>query len=107
MAWQRKSEWYSKSKWKGRISRLHLRDDYANTVLCGIKNMNYLDKMVINSLKYNCGVHEIKTNITPDSKVPGANMGPTRALPAPGGPHVGPMNLAIWDAHANASQLIK
>ena len=34
---------------------------------------------------------------TPDSKVHGANMGPTWVLSAPDGPHVGPMNLAIWD----------
>ena len=33
----------------------------------------------------------------PDSKVHGANMGPTWVLLAPDGPHVGPMNLAIWD----------
>ena len=32
----------------------------------------------------------------PDSKVHGANMGPTCVLSAPGGPHVGLMNLAIW-----------
>ena len=31
----------------------------------------------------------------PDSKVYGANMGPTLVLLAPGGPHVGPMNIAI------------
>ena len=31
----------------------------------------------------------------PDRKVLGANMGPTWALSAPDGPHVGPMNLAI------------
>ena len=31
----------------------------------------------------------------PDSKVHGANTGPTWALSAPDGPHVGPMNLAI------------
>ena len=30
-----------------------------------------------------------------DSKVHGANMGPTWVLSAPDGPHVGPMNLAI------------
>ena len=30
-----------------------------------------------------------------DSKVHGANMGPTWALSAPDGPHVGPMNIAI------------
>ena len=33
----------------------------------------------------------------PDSKVHRANMGPTWVLPAPDGPHVGPMNLAIRD----------
>ena len=32
----------------------------------------------------------------PESKVHGANMGPTWVLSAPDGPHVGPMNLAIW-----------
>ena len=31
----------------------------------------------------------------PDSKAHGANMGPTWVLSAPGGPHVGPRNLAI------------
>ena len=31
----------------------------------------------------------------PDSKVHVAHMGPTRYLSAPGGPHVGPMNLVI------------
>ena len=30
----------------------------------------------------------------PDNKVHGASMGPTRVLSAPGGLHVGPMNLA-------------
>ena len=33
----------------------------------------------------------------PDSKIHGANMRPTWVLPAPDGPHVGPMNLAIWE----------
>ena len=32
-------------------------------------------------------------NRTPDSKVHGANMGPTLVLSAPGGPHVGPWIL--------------
>ena len=43
-------------------------------------------KMSMNSL-----VH-----IVPDSKVHGANMGSTRGRQDPGGPHVGPMNFAIW-----------
>ena len=33
----------------------------------------------------------------PESKVHGANMGPTWVLSAPDGPHAGPMNLAIRD----------
>ena len=33
--------------------------------------------------------------LSPDSKVYGAIMGPTWVLWAPGGPHVGPINLAI------------
>ena len=32
-----------------------------------------------------------------DTKVHGANMGPTSVLVAPDGPHVGPMNPAIRD----------
>ena len=34
----------------------------------------------------------------PDSKVYGANMGPIWGRHDPGGPHVGPMNFAIWGA---------
>ena len=32
----------------------------------------------------------------PDSKVHGAHMGPLWGRQDPGGPHIGPMNLAIW-----------
>ena len=41
---------------------------------------------IISRPKWNC----------PDSKVYGANMGRTWGLQDPGGPHVGPMNHAIW-----------
>ena len=34
----------------------------------------------------------------PDSKVHGANMGPIWDRQHQGGPHIGPMNLAIWVA---------
>ena len=34
----------------------------------------------------------------PDSKVYGANMGPTLGRQDPGRPHVGPMNVVIWVA---------
>ena len=38
----------------------------------------------------------------PDSKVHGANMGPIWGRQDPGGPHVGPMNFAIWVNTRNA-----
>ena len=38
-----------------------------------------------------------KSPYNPDSKVHGANMGPTWGRQDPGGPHVGPMNFAIWE----------
>ena len=41
-----------------------------------------------------------------DSKVHGANMGPTWVLSAPGVPYVGPMNLALWEEHCHAQQSI-
>ena len=36
------------------------------------------------------------TVLCPDIKVHGANMGPIWGRQDPGGPHVGPMDLAIW-----------
>ena len=35
-------------------------------------------------------------SIYSDSKVHEANMGPIWGRQGPGGPHVGPMNIAIW-----------
>ena len=35
-------------------------------------------------------------NLNPESKVHGANMGSIWGRQDPGGPHVGPMNFAIW-----------
>ena len=40
-------------------------------------------------------VWRVISEMYPDNKVHGAHMGPTWVLSAPGGPHVGPMNLAI------------
>ena len=37
------------------------------------------------------------SQVIPDNKVPGANMGSTWDLSAPDTPHLGPMNLAISD----------
>ena len=48
-------------------------------------------------------VRTVLVNDIPDSKVHGANMGPTWVLAAPDGPHVGPMNLAIRDSLSSYS----
>ena len=50
------------------------------------------------SLIYSCYSKTIisMTWLDPDSKVCGANIGPTWGRQVPGGPNGGPMNLAIW-----------
>ena len=57
-----------------------------------------VDDQVIFRSAYNS--HCIKVNSVlgnyPDSKDHGANMGSIWVLSAPGGPHIGPMDLAIW-----------
>ena len=41
----------------------------------------------------------------PDSKVRGANMGPIWGRQDPGGPHIGPMNFAIWVGPSSDKEL--
>ena len=45
-------------------------------------------------------------NTSPDGKIHGANMGLIRGRKVPGGPHVGPMNLAIWELWEGNPQII-
>ena len=66
----------------------HRQFPHANNIC----NMNTL-KRVDTTAWQNC---RQATQDCPDSKVHGANMGPTWVLSVPAGPHVGPMNLAIW-----------
>ena len=62
----------------------------------------HMQASVINDIEYNWLIrwqmdNEITTKSnSPDSKVPGANMGPIWGRQDPGGPHVGLMNFAIW-----------
>ena len=44
------------------------------------------------------GVLSVRSLKNPDSKVHGINIGPIWGRQDPGGPYVGPMNLAIWEA---------
>ena len=57
--------------------------------------MGKIDHTKLTEHKLYVMLHMILEN--PDSKVHGANMGPIWGRQDPGGPHVGPMNFAIWD----------
>ena len=50
--------------------------------------------LVINRTKHTLDSREYISH--PDSKVHGANMAPIGCRQEPGGPHVGPVNFAIW-----------
>ena len=52
----------------------------------------------------NCYTRQLLEYI-PDNKGHGANMGPIWGRKDPGGPHVGPMNLAIWNLTDYANDL--
>ena len=42
----------------------------------------------------------------PDSKFHVANMGPIWGRQDPGGPHVGPMNFAIWEIASSVTKIL-
>ena len=56
------------------------------------RQLLYIEQLVRPNYRGNI---EDQLHLFPDSKVLGANMGPTWVLSVPDGPHVGPMNLAI------------
>ena len=55
-----------------------------------VSYQGYIDYWPSDGACSSCQRHSV-----PDSKVHGANMGPTWVISAPDGPHIGPMNLAI------------
>ena len=67
------------------------------------KNIPFMGNETVMIIKVYCVIRadsrlapsqwETSLQSNPDSKVHGANMGPTWVLSAPDGPHVGPMNL--------------
>ena len=70
----------------------------VRTLLSSVVYLIFVDVAHIRqgSLIFNGAILPAPVNI-PDSKVHVANMGPTWGRQDPGGPHVGHMNLAIWD----------
>ena len=66
---------------------------YFVTEMCTCVHISVTNGALWDISLMHCGICEI--GLYPDSKVHGANMGPTWVLSFPGGPHVGPINLAI------------
>ena len=85
----------------------------SNTSVCGFFTVNTQSVSILTWSNYGSNArtayitktkqHEVQTYDYfigyPDSKVHGANMEPIWGRHDPGGPHVGPMNLAIWKLH--------
>ena len=59
------------------------------------RRRDYVPVLILNQSILVRGAPGAVSDGYPDSKVHGANMGPTWVLSAPRGPNVGPMNLAI------------
>ena len=86
------------------MSFVSIRDKTLQTTLQWLKqNINQSLKSQkafhISSLKV---IYKMSILRIPDSKVDGAYMGPTWGRQAPGGPHVGAMNLAVRDFGGNS-----
>ena len=93
-------EWVSKGKW---LSFLFLYIDlskhsYGNSLFHDISYIwhvcFYSDFSKIWILLL---VHQLNIKHPPENKVRGANMEPIWGRQDPDGPHVDPMNFAIWD----------
>ena len=52
-------------------------------------------------------ISEVTRKDIPDSKIHGANMEPNWGRQDPGGPDVGHINLAIWDATTKHNKIWK
>ena len=72
-------------------------DDWAHTIKRPVKSTWFMSNKTAIYMQYRRSLAQFGTTDIPDSKVHWANMGPTWGRQDPGGPHVGPVNLAIWD----------
>ena len=79
---------YSKIKFDGK-NFFRRKSSFFHTRSCFITSSHNLTR----NCSF-CGAWQL----SPDSKVHGDNMGPIWGRQDPGGPHVGPMNFATWEA---------
>ena len=92
----RKLNLLSNGVFKLRIKKTHLIS--ALLALCG-ENIPVTTEFSWRMANDNSKTRGQVMRAVPDSKVHGANMGPTWVLSSPGGPHVSPMNLALWGVY--------
>ena len=86
---QKSTQWLLKDKIPVRSVNCACKENVGTTIVA--VTLKYLGKSTsTKSQRYT-------TKRPPDSIVHGTNMGPTWVLSAPDEPHVGPINLAIWD----------
>ena len=71
----------------------YCRPCWKNNSLNAVERIGKIKKK-FPTCNHQCSCWLQNTDRHPDSKAHGANMGPTWVLSSPGGPHVGPMNLA-------------
>ena len=68
----------------------------VTVVICTATVQWHINSHQLTSAKYWYHMMDILCHTVPDRKVHGAHVGPIWGRQDPGGPHVGPMNLAIW-----------
>ena len=71
---------------------IHVILESAKDTVNKVLKQNNVEQII-----YMSNTGEYTLQAFPDSKVHGANMGPIWGQQDPGGPHVGPMNFAIWE----------
>ena len=79
------------------FAKLLLTDSFSTLNFCFYMNTPPQRWKKIDNVLHSIPKRQQSPKPFPDSKVRVANMGPTWVLADPGGPHVGPMNLAIKD----------
>ena len=71
---------------------IHVILESAKDTVNKVLKQNNVDQII-----YMSNTGEYTLQAFPDNKVHGANMGPMWGQQDPGGPHVAPMNFAIWE----------
>ena len=80
------------------LIKINYCGNYMQTCIISLPQYPLQRTIWINAAREFTITSRIIVQINPHSKVHGANTGPTWVLSSPGGPHVGPINLAIRES---------